>query len=263
MVAKAKEILARAKAKPERETREAEERKIVQEAVYITRKIGEIVSKVRVGELTGIEETLEDLSKRVADLYQRYADTTLPVKSTVYTVIGVDDPETAKRIYEDAKKTLNEGRIPKARTLVNVLRNEVVIETEVIPLEVLRDSINLARSFFKRGNLDRFIDTLNLILGAVETVRTILPRPLLEAYYLADELEKLREEEKDTAMEVARYIRERLELAKILGYITDEKQISDIEEKIKAFERVAGGPEGKEKASELKEELAKTKGEVE
>lgn len=262
MLGKTKEILSRAKVKPETETRETEERKIVQEAVYVTRKIGEVVAKLRSGDLTGLEETLKDLKQRVDELYEKHGDTALPIKSVVYTVIGVDDPETARKIYEEAKETLNAGRIPRARTLVNLLRNEVVIETDVIPLEVLRDAISLALSFFRRGNVGRLVDTLNLILSAIETVQTLLPRPLLEAYYLADELEKLKEEEREIALEVVKYIRERLELAKVLGYITDEKQIADIEEKIKTYEEVAGKPEGKEKATALKEELAKTKGEI-
>lgn len=262
MLGKTKEILSRAKVKPETETRETEERKIVQEAVYVTRKIGEVVAKLRSGDLTGLEETLKDLKQRVDELYEKHGDTALPIKSVVYTVIGVDDPETARKIYEEAKETLNAGRIPRARTLVNLLRNEVVIETDVIPLEVLRDAISLALSFFRRGNVGRLVDTLNLILSAIETVQTLLPRPLLEAYYLADELEKLKEEEREIALEVVKYIRERLELAKVLGYITDEKQIAEIEEKIKTYEEAAGKPEGKEKATALKEELAKTKGEI-
>ncbi len=262
MLGKTKEILTRAKAKPETETRETEERRIVQEAVYITRKIGEVISRLRSGDISGLEETLKDLRERVEELHQKYGDTALPIKSVVYTVIGVDDPETARKVYEDAKTALNEGKVPRARTLVNLLRNEVVIETDVLPLEVLKDSLNLALAFFRRNNLNRLIDTLNLILSAIETVQTILPRPLLEAYYLADELEKLKEEEKEVALEVVKYIRERIDLAKVLGYITDEKQIADLEEKIRAYEETAGKPEGREKATALKEELAKTKGEV-
>ncbi len=262
MLGKTKEILSRAKVKPETETRETEERRIAQEAVYVVRRIGEVVAKLRAGDFTTLEETLKDLKERVDALYEKHGDTSLPVKSVVYTVVGVDDPESARKIYEEAKETLNAGRVPKARTLVNLLRNEVVIETDVIPLEVLRGAISLALSFFKRDNVSRLIDTLNLILSSIETVRTLLPRPLLEAYYLADELEKLKEEDRETALEVARYIRERLELAKVLGYITDERQIADIEEKIRTYEEAAGKPEGKERATALKEELAKTKGEI-
>ncbi|NPA80850.1 MAG: YfdX family protein [Thermotogae bacterium] len=262
MLGKTKEILARAKAKPEKETREIEERKIVQEAVYITRKLGEVLERLRIGDLTGLDEVLEDLAKRTAELYEKYGDTALPIKSVVYAVIGVDDPDTARNVYEEAKKALNEGRVPRARTLVNLLRNEIVIETDVIPLAVLKDSINLSRTFLKRGNLNRLLDTINLILASIETIRTLLPRPLLEAYYLAAELEKLKEEDKEIALEVAQYIRQRLELAKILGYITDEKVIKDLEDKIKAVEESAGKPEGKEKAAALKEELAKARGEI-
>ena len=262
MLGKTKEILTRAKAKPETETREVEERKIVQEAVYIVRRIGEVIAKLRAGDLAGLEESLEDLRKRVSELYEKHGDTSLPIRSTVYAVIGVDDPETARKVYEDAKTNLNEGRIPRARTLVNLLRNEIVIETDVMPLTILKDAINLAHEFLKRNNVTRLVDTLNLILSAVETVQTILPRPLLEAYYLADELERLKEEEKEVALEVVKYIRERIELAKVLGYITDEKQIADIEEKIKAFEESVGKPESKEKATALKEEISKTREEV-
>ena len=259
MLGKTKEILSRAKVKPETETRETEERKIAQEAVYVVRKIGDVVSKLRSGDLTTLEDTLKDLKERVDDLYEKHGDTSLPIKSVVYTVVGVDDPETARKVYGEAKEMLNAGRIPRARTLVNLLRNEVVIETDVIPLDILRDAISLALSFFKREKVSRLIDTLNLILASVETVQTLLPRPLLEAYYLADELERLGEEDRETALEVARYIRERLELAKVLGYITDEKEITHLEEKIKTYEEAAGKPEGKEKATALKEELAKAK----
>jgi len=124
MLGKTKEILTRAKAKPETETREVEERKIVQEAVYVVRRIGEVIAKLRAGDLSGLEESLEDLRKRVSELYEKHGDTSLPIKSTVYAVIGVDDPETARKVYEDAKTNLNEGRIPRHKPRLRLLQEE-------------------------------------------------------------------------------------------------------------------------------------------
>ncbi len=261
---KTEDTVRKTKAKSLEEVRREEERKIVQEAAYIVGQIGEILRRVREGNLDGVKELLAELEERSEKLLKDYGDefTTLPIRTRAYEVIGVEDPEEAKRLLEQVKERLKENDIPGARDIINALRNEIVVETTVMPLGVLRDALKLARNFLERANIARFVDTLNLLVDSVEIVETVFPKPLLEAFYLMDEISKVQEKDgdKETILELIGVVKEKIELARSLGYVKDTKDIESLMARIEKIEAgVREEKEQKEEIKELREEIKKTK----
>jgi len=260
------EILKKVMAKSVNETRRAEERKLIQEAVYIIEQLTEILRKIKDTDIVSAKIILKDLEKRTEKLYEDYKDklSVLPFRTSVYEIVGVDNPKTAQALLNSSKKALEEGKIPKARNILNLLRSEVVIDTDVIPLEVLRNSLKLARSLLKRDNLVKFVESLSLLISSVERLQSILPKPILEAFYIIEELPRVHISDREMARELILAIKNRIELAKVLGYITDEKQIDSILKKIENIEK--GIREEKDQTKEIEElqkEIEKSKKEIE
>ncbi len=235
-----RETLRRIKRRPLEERQRIETQKLVREAVYIMERLGQVIQDLQAGETASVRRDVDDLLKRAERLYNEHRGRVeaIPVRVDVYEVIGVDDPETARRWLDEAKTALTEGRVPRARTLLNVLRNELVVETDLLALDVLRDSLRLAQDFLQRDQWARFLESLRLLLAAPERVRTILPKPLIEARHLVTEALSKQSQDPEQARELVQEVRRRVELARLLGYATEAqtqdllKQVGEVEQRL-------------------------------
>ncbi len=260
-----KEALGKAKRRPVEEKKREEAKKIVQEAVYIVDRLNFLMNNLNYLSFEEIMSEVDNLVERANKLYNEYRDTLkeLPVKSEVYEVVGVDDPDTARKLYEEAKKNLDEGKVPRARSILNTMRNEIIIDTDLLPIDVLVDSLKLARTYLQRNNLVRFAETITLLLSSFERIQTIIPKPLLEAHYIAQIVLEKYKDDKEMAMELVEAIRARIELARILGYVRDEKDIEELQRKVESVETsIREEKEEEKQIKELQEEMKKVKQEA-
>jgi len=106
----------------------------------------------------------------------------------------------------------------------------------LLALDVLRDSLRLAQDFLRRNQWTRFLESLQLLLAAPERVRTILPKPLIEARHLVTEALSKQSHDPEQTRELVQEVRRRVELARLLGYAT-EAQTQDLLKRVEEVER--------------------------
>ncbi len=247
------EAAQKAEARTLEATREREERKIVRAAADVLERLARALTMLRDGDLSSAEALLEEAKALAEELKKEHDELqALPVSVQVYQVIGVSDPETAKTLVQQAKEALEGGNLPLARVLLNRLRNEIVVNTDLVPLDVLTRTLDLARSFLEHRNVAGAISALALLDTALDRVQTIIPRPLLEAYYLIDEIRQLTtRENKEVILELLNLVRHKVELARVLGYVQDTQVLDDLLKQVEAIEKAV--QEEKEQQAELAE----------
>ncbi|NPA80849.1 MAG: YfdX family protein [Thermotogae bacterium] len=244
------------------ELRASEEQKVIQEAVAVMDGIARLITTLEYGSLEDAQRLLDDLVKRTDELGKKYKLEKLPIGATVVLFIGVEDPDTARRLVKEAKNYLKRNNIPAAREVLNLLRNEIVVNTAVVPLNVLKHSLALAKSLMEQGRIKEAIDALNLMLASVETIQTIFPKPIFDAYYLMATVDEVQQKDKALALELLKVVKRKLELAYVLGYI-DRKTYNSLLKQVKEVEKlVKAGKSGTKRISSLREEMKKSKGEV-
>ncbi len=245
-----KEIKKRAQEAAVKETRRVEEEKILREAAEVYVALGEVVKLISNGKFEDALRGLESIQNKLEKLYREEGVKYVPVRSLVYEFIGVDTLDDAVKLVEDARKALEENDLIRARDILNVLRNEIIIDTYVLPIGIFKEAVELASEFARLNDWVKALNSINMALESIKVTQTIIPRPLLEAYYLVDEASRIYEENPDDAIEILAYARSRIELAKTLGYVRDEKAIEPILERIEKLEKDVKGKKAKKKTFE-------------
>ncbi len=259
---KTQEAAQKAEARTLEVTREQEERKIVQAAADVVARLARALTALRDGDLESARALLEEAKGLIEELRKEHDELqALPVQVQVYQVVNVNDVETARALLEQAKKALEEGNLPLARVLLNRLRNEIVVLTDLVPLDVLDRTLELARSFLEHGNVTGAVSALALLDTAMERVQTIIPRTLLEAYYLVDEIRRLTtREDKDVILELLDLVRQKVELSRVLGYVRDTAVLDDLLAQVREIEAaVRAEKEQQEELAKLQEAVEKAR----
>jgi len=245
------------------ELRVSGEQKIVQEAVAVMDGISRLISVLQYGSLEDATALLDTLIKKTDEISQKYKIKKLPISVTVFLILGVEDPDTARKLVKEAKNYLKRNNIPAARDALNLLRNEIVVNTVVVPVDVLKHSLALTKSLLEKGRIREAVDALNLMLGSVETVETVFPKPVFDAYYLMATVDEVQKKDRDLALELLKVVKRRLELAYVLGYV-DKKTYSSLLKEVKNIEKmIKRGEAAKKRIASLRKEMEKSKGKVE
>ena len=230
-----RELRKRAQESPVRETRREEEAKIIREAAEAYVALGEIVRLIAEGKLEDALRVLEETRPKVEKLYKEEGLAYMPVRSIVYEYRGVTTVEEAQKLLQDVREAVEQNDLIRARELLNILRNEIVIDTYVLPLNVLKEAISLALEFAHLNDWVKAVETIRLALASIRITKAIVPRPLLEAYYLLEEAAAIYEEQPEDAIELLHDARQQVELAKVLGYVQEET-IQDLLDSIDKLE---------------------------
>ncbi|GEM_PF-2569793 len=228
-----------------------EEGKIFQDAAKVVAGIRLLIRTLSYGDLEGAYAILAQLDEQTDSLYEKYKGKVenFPISAVVAVVVGVDDPDIAEKMYQEARELVNRRELPKARPIINALRNEVVVTISTVPLKVLKSSLDLARSLMDRGNIQGAIDALNLFLSSIETYQVAYPKPLFDASYIMDVVINVHQQDPDLALELLKIVKKKVRLAYVLGYINKSsmdailKGVSKIEKAIKS---------GKEQTKQLR-----------
>ncbi len=265
-----KEIKKRAQEAAVKETRRVEEEKVLREAAEVYVALGEVVRLITNGRFEDALRGLESIQNKLEKLYKEEGVKYVPVKSLVYEFIGVDTLDDAVKLVEDARKAIEENDLIKARDILNILRNEIIIDTYVLPIGIFKEAVDLAVEFARLNDWVKALNAINMALESIKITQTIIPRPLLEAYYLVEEASRIYEERPEDAIEILAYARSRIELAKTLGYVRDEKAIQPILERIEKLEKDIKAKKAKKKTftdiqkdiEEVKDKETRTASEV-
>lgn len=113
------------------------------------------------------------------------------VAAVTYSIVGpVDD---VKKLRDQAKDLLDQGKIQEARHLMLSLASETDINTTNIPLATYPAAIKQAAKLIDEGKTDDAKAVLQTALNTVVITQTIVPLPVIAAQTLLKEAEKLAE----------------------------------------------------------------------
>ncbi len=162
---------------------------------------------------------------------------------------GIKEAESS---IEKVKELLKEGRVQDARLILSGLADEIDVVTTYLPIGVYSQVLSLTKDYLEKGKTAEALKTLALVRGSLIVEEVPIPIPFIKAQRFVSEALKVSQKDKKRAVEFLEAARRELQLAKVLGYAYDykdlyrqlENEIKEAESKIKA---------GEESSSLLKE----------
>jgi len=123
-----------------------------------------------------------------------------------------------KNAIEKIKNLISQNKLPQARTILNTLRDEIVIKTTNLPLATYPAALNLALKYINEGKIKEAKDVLAMALSTLVEVDTIIPIPLIKAQALVSQASKFVKKDKKETIKILEEAKNQLKLAKVLGY---------------------------------------------
>ncbi|NPA58340.1 MAG: YfdX family protein [Aquificae bacterium] len=221
--------------------------KIIQEAVEVYAKGGEVLFLLTHNKVEEAKKALEELKKEIEELEKKYQGKLerLPIDVVITEISGITDIEEAKKLAEKAKEAVNNNDFITARFILNSLRDEIVIETVYLPLGLFKEAVELADKLLKEGKVKDAAAQLQVALGLVEVETTIIPKPLAIASILVEDASKVYKEKPEMALKLLEEAKRQLKLAKVLGYVRSDEEIKPLIEQIEKLEKEVKEKTGK------------------
>ena len=172
---------------------------------------------------------------------------TLALAPTDVTIVTNDlyaTPEAIREVVRNAEDALEDGKVQRARRLLDGLGSEIVITVSNLPLATYPDAIKAVSPLIDGGKVDEAKAALQATLNTIVLTDHILPLPELRSKALLERAESLAQmqtrnaEEEQELSNVLAAVRNQLELAELLGYGADENyeslytQLREIEHKV-------------------------------
>ena len=234
---------------------------LVQNAVTIYDQTQNVILMIAHNQLKLAQNTLSRISKEIDELSMQVGNKEVPIGVTVYEITGVTNVKTAKKIIKRVKAAIKANNLVLARELLEQLRDEIVIDTKYLPINIFKQAVKLAQEFLKKGDPSRAIDSLNIAIYSIDVQTTIIPKPLAEAAILVSDAYSLYKSDKSTALKLLDAAEHKITLARALGYIpkgTSVKELISKIEELKASIERASSKSGEEFYN-LKKTLKKAK----
>ncbi|WP_029522345.1 YfdX family protein [Persephonella sp. KM09-Lau-8] len=242
--------------------REQELQKIIKEAASIYAEGNRILFLLTHNKIEEAKKALKALKERVDKLEKQYQGkmVRLPIDVIVNEVVGITDIEQAKKLAEEVKKAVKNNDFIKARILLNALRSEIVIETVYLPIGLYKQAIDLAYKFLEEGKVKNAISQLQVAMNTIEIDTTIIPEPIAIASLLVEDASKRFKDNPEQALKLLEEAKRQIKLAKVLGYIRNDKDIEPLIKQIEKLEKEVKAKTGtKEKFKSLFESIEKFK----
>ncbi len=161
----------------------------------------------------------------------------------------ITTPELVKADTKLAIDLLKEHKVQVARTLLEPMKDEMVISHVYLPMATYPAAIKLATKYLVEGKKDEALTTLDTSLSTLVIKKAIVPLALIRVESLLSEAAKLNKDtEKTKAHTLLDAANEQLEIATLLGY-TDKrsKAYDDLKDQIKAVKKEINGKNAVEK----------------
>jgi len=152
-----------------------------------------------------------------------------PIDTHVMTYDLLASKETIETAIEQANDVFKDGDIPEARRLLDVLRSEVVISVDQLPLATYPDAITAIAPLIDEGKIDEAKESLQTALNTIVVSEHVVPLPVLRAEALLDQAEELTvkagrsEEENEELGTLLSEAHNQLEMAELLGYGSEDE----------------------------------------
>jgi len=236
-VQSAEQMMSTAKSEAVGKLKKEEKAKLVKEAIEVVAKTQEAIALIDAGKREEAIKLLSEVSQKLQELIDRYNLQRLPVDVAFIDFNGVNDLETAWRLNREVKKVVAANDFVDARFLLEVLRNEIVIQTTYLPLVLYKKGIDLALELLKEGNDEAAKMALTATLSTLEIESVIVPKPILEAQMLIADAEKIYEKDPEGALKLLKRAEYDLKLTVALGYLPDMKAVEPLLKKIEELKK--------------------------
>ncbi|SNZ03260.1 YfdX protein [Persephonella hydrogeniphila] len=212
--------------------------KVIKEAVNVYAKGNRVLFLLNHNKIEEAKKVLDQLVKELDKLSTQYKKMDrLPIDAVITEISGITDIKEAEKLAKEAKKAVEDNDFIKARFILNSLRDEIQIETFYLPLSLYTEAVKLAQKLLKEGKVKDAIAQLQVAIGLVEVETTIIPKPLAIASLLVEDASKAFKKNPEKALKLLDEAKRQIKLAKVLGYIKTEKDISPLIAQIEKLEK--------------------------
>ncbi len=236
---KAQQLIQSSGKRSMEKAKETQVEKVIQEALNAYLEGQKVLFLLSHNKVDEAKKLLDDLQKKMEKISKEYKGKLerLPIAVTIFEVNGITDIKTAEKVAKEVKKAVERNDFIKARALLEALRDEIVIETQYLPIAIYKQAIDLAKKFLEKGNKEKAMESLAIALGSLEIEKTIIPKPIAIASILVNDAEKIYKNDPDTALKLLEEAKRNIKLAKALGYISSEQDIKPLVAKIEVLEK--------------------------
>ena len=197
-------------------------------------------------------ETLEKVTGKLELVLARdpaLAMVPVSVTTTIYDILA--KTETVKKIVDEAKKALIDGRVQDARRLLGNLASEVVVRTTNLPMATYPSAIKQVVPLIDSGKMDEAKQQLQIALNLLVVTDVVMPLPTTRADVMLKEAETLAEkkdrskQENDRLTELFKETRQQVDFGRELGYFNKDR-VKEIGGELNQIEKKTGdGKSGK------------------
>ena len=235
--------------------------KVIKEAAAVLQETQNALILLQQGKDAEALSILKKVQKELAALVDKYGLVKLPADVNFVEFNGISDLNLAEKLNKQVKELVAKNDFVDARIILAVLRNEIDITTTYLPLKLYKEAIDLAVHLLEYGNKDAALLAIQSALGTLVVETVIVPKPILEAQYLIEKAESIYQVNPKAALAYLKKAEYDIKLTKALGYISSEKDIEPLVEKLenlmKAIKEHAATTQ--EQFKEVKKAVEKTK----
>ena len=150
--------------------------------------------------------------------------------------------KTVDSLVQKAKTLVMTNKLPKAREVLNTLRDEIAIKTINLPLATYPAALKLAIKYINENKSEEAKEILSMALSTLVEIKTIIPIPLVKAQNLITESSKIVTTDPQEAIKYLDESKIQLHLSRVLGYTSTssttykmlKNKIDNLENEIKA-----------------------------
>ena len=231
---------------------EKQRKKLVDDAVFAVSLTRDALKALDDNKKDEALQTLEKVTGKLELVLARdpaLAMVPVSVTTTIYDVLA--KTETVKKIVDEAKKALNDGRVQNARRLLSNLASEVVVRTTNLPMATYPNAIKQVAPLIDSGKIDEAKQQLQIALNLMVVTDVVMPLPTTRADVMLKEAETLAEkkdrskEENDRLTELLKETRQQVDFGRELGYFHKDRA-REIDDELNQIEKKTGiGKSGK------------------
>jgi hypothetical protein len=188
----------------------------------------------------------------------------VPIDSRVTIAELLTTPDAIEDASDSAVDLLRDGKLQAARKLLMPLRDEMVTESVLLPMETYPEAIKLATAELIKGDKEKAIEILDEAFNTFVVMRSVVPLSLLRAEGFIIEAAALdKEKDKEKAFDLVKAAEMQLKVAVALGYADRKSQAyEDLQDLAKALRKeIEGGNVVEKLYFKLKQGLRKLIGE--
>ncbi len=241
----AQEIIQHAGEKSTEKVRKTEIDKIIKEAVDAVARGNKVLYLLNHGKTEEAKQEIKLLKEKISSIEKKYKLEKLPIDAVVSEITGITDIKEAEKLVKQAKEAVKNNDLITARTILNTLRDEIVIETVYLPIKLYKEAVELTEKLLQEGKIKSAANQLQVALGLIEIETTIIPRSIAVASLLVEEASKIYRKEPDKALKLLNEAKKQIKLARVLGYIKTEDDINPLIKQIETLEQSVREKSGK------------------